>query len=109
MANLEKKKLLDDPFGSVPKLFNQLGIFVLDDSISMYEDGYGGLKKQQILNHAVCEVLTSGTIISYDSGSVGRGQTAAAAKLSSYGVGLKISADRKIPAFHNGEKGFEFG
>jgi hypothetical protein len=58
MANLQKKQLVDDPFGTVPMSFNQLGILLLDGSGSMLGEARGGLKKHQALNNAVREVFS---------------------------------------------------
>lgn len=52
---------------------------------------------------------TAGAIISYPKGSSGGGRTAAAAEISKYGVGFKISADGKISVFHKGKFEFQFG
>lgn len=55
---MAKTHLEDDPMGSVPQTFNQLGIFLIDGSGSMYGDGKGGLKKHQAVDDAVRGALT---------------------------------------------------
>ncbi len=61
MANLEKKKektLEDDPSGTVPMSFRQLGIIVADGSGSMFGECRGGLKKHQAVDSAIREAFS---------------------------------------------------
>ena len=56
-----------------------------------------------ILNHAG-EVYSFGAIIQNDSGSTGGGRGAAAKKLSTYGMAVKISTDGYIELYVDGEE-----
>ncbi len=58
MVNLRKKILLDDPHGTQPQAFNQLGILLLDGSGSMLDESMGGLTKHQAVDQAVRGVFT---------------------------------------------------
>jgi hypothetical protein len=48
-------------------------------------------------------ILTAGAIIEVQAGSAGGGRTAAAKRLSGFGLGVKISADGPITAFKDGD------
>ena len=48
-------------------------------------------------------ILAAGAIIEVPSGSVGGGRTAAALRLSTIGLGVKVSQDGTITGFRGGE------
>lgn len=55
---MAKTHLEDDPMGSVPQTFNQLGIFLIDGSGSMTDPYHGGLKKHEAVSDAIRGALT---------------------------------------------------